>query len=210
MTGYLKKFNYFFIIFLSIFFVSGCSNKSDLYTDPKLIEINNQKNIRLNELKELGVETEKYSYNCDDNKLNLKFDKMSLDRWKVYFVNPEDYGKKDVMGVYKEEYQTPESWKLWNSRYPYPLAFKYNLAYENYNASIVIANDIKFLAIEAPSSKNINEFYNLLNLYTVDSFIKLNFPDEYKEDYYPFWQDNKEDDNHIKINNNSMSFNSYE
>ena len=204
MTGYLRKCNYLFIILLTICFINGCSN------NPNLLEISNQKDIRLNELEKLEIKTEKYKYNCDNDELDLKFDKMSSDRWKVYFVNPEDYGKKDVLGIYKKEYQTPENWKSWNSRYPYPLAFKYNLAYEYYNASIILAYDYKFLAIEAPSSKNISEFYNLFDIYDVDSFIKLNSPDEYNEDYYPFWQENKEDDNHIKINDSHINFYSYE
>ena len=195
---------------LFIIFLAGCSDTSDLYSNPVLSEINHQKDIRLTELNDLGIATSKYEYKCDDKELDLRFDKMSQDRWRVYFINPEDYGKKDVLGIYKEEYKTPENWKSWHTRYPYPLAFKYNLAYENYDASIIISNNIKFLAIEAPSSKNIKEFYNLLDIYPIDCFIKLNSPDEYNEDYYPFWEENKKDDTHIKINDNSMNLFSYE
>lgn len=207
MIGYLKKYSCFSVSILLILSIFGCSS---IYSSPQIKEINEQKKLRMENLKSLGIETQVYTYNCPDEELDRRFDKISSNRWKAYFINPEDYGKKDAMGIYKDEYKTPNNWKLWNSRYPYPLAFDYNLAYEKYNASIVLLNNTKFLAIEAPSSKNINEFYNLFNKYDVSNFVKLNSPDEYNEDYYQFWNENKEDDTHIKLGHNSVNFFSYE
>ena len=211
MIGFLKKYKYLIPMLIFVVCITGCSYNQNSVLDPKLQEIDNQKNIRMQDLNELGIETFRYTYNCSDQILSERFDKMSSDRWKVYFINPEDYGKKDVLGVYKEKFKTPENWGIWNSRYPYPLAFKYNLAYENYDASIILSsNKTKFLAIEAPSSKNISEFYKLFDIYKVSSFVKLNSSDEYKEDYYPFWSEKMGDDTHIKLGEESVNFLSYE
>lgn len=211
MIGFLKKYKYLIPMLIFVVCITGCSYNQNSVLDPKLQEIDNQKNIRMQDLNELGIETFRYTYNCSDQILSERFDKMSSDRWKVYFINPEDYGKKDVLGVYKEKFKTPENWEIWHSRYPYPLAFKYNLAYENYDASIILSsNKTKFLAIEAPSSKNISEFYKLFDIYKVSSFVKLNSSDEYKEDYYPFWSEKMGDDTHIKLGEESVNFLSYE
>ena len=211
MIGFLKKYKYLIPVILCAICIAGCVSRQDPILAAKLAEINRQKSVCMQELKELGIETYKYTYNCPYEILDERFEKMSSDRWKVYFINPEDCGKKDVLGIYKEKFKTPENWEIWHSRYPYPLAFKYNLAYENYDASIILApNKIKFLAIEAPSSKNIQEFYKLFDLYEVSCFVRLNSPDEYNEDYYQFWAEKKEDDTHIKLGENSVNFLSYE
>lgn len=211
MIGFLRKYKYLIPIFLCVICTVGCSSNQSTTLDPKLHEIDNQKNIRMQDLNELGIETFRYTYNCSDQILDERFEKMSSDRWKIYFINSEDYGKKDVLGVYKEKFKTPENWEIWHSRYPYPLAFKYNLAYENYDASIILSsNKTKFLAIEAPSSKNILEFYKLFDIYKISCFVRLNSPDEYNEDYYPFWSEKMEDDTHLNLGERSVNFLSYE
>lgn len=112
MIGFLKKYKYLIPVILCAICIAGCVSSQDPILTAKLAEINRQKSVCMQELKELGIETYKYTYNCSDEILDERFEKMSSDRWKVYFINPEDYGKKDVLGIYKEKFKTPENWEI--------------------------------------------------------------------------------------------------
>lgn len=207
MIGYLKRISLFF----SIFLILSCFVDCNINVNAMIPKVKVQKDIKMQELDSLGIKMNKYIYDCSSEEIEKRFKQMSLDRWKIYFKNAEDYYKKDGFGIYRDEYKTPESWQHWQSRYPYPMAFEYNLAYEDYDANIITFENNNFLAIEAPSSKNIKNFYNLINNYDIDCFVKLNAPDEYGEDYYPYWEnDFNTDRGKIKIGRQSLNFFSYD
>jgi protein tyrosine phosphatase len=138
---------------------------------------------------------EPYTFAIPESTLRQKFEIISKDRWRVYFSNPDDYGKKDktgedIMGEYIEEYNTPSYWVEWNSRLPIPMAFTYNLAIRTYDANIVVMDSTsKFLAIESPSDQNASDFIKLIDLYKPKLIVKLNSSHEYpSENYFPYWE----------------------
>jgi protein tyrosine phosphatase len=155
-----------------------------------------EKNSRIEKLHTLNITINKYDRNTPDHVLREKFKTMSEDRWRVYFTNPEDFGKKDgtgkdILGIFSEDYKTPANWKIWQSRYPCPLAFEYNVALPEYDASIITIGTNKFLAIEAPSDQNMKNFWQLIDVYDISHIVRLNAPEEYpEENYYPYWKHN--------------------
>lgn len=149
-----------------------------------------EKNEKMDMLKKLNVKFEKYKYKCEDSIINERYEKICQKKWEMYFSNPEDRGNPDILGVYKKEFKIPENWKTkLQTRLDFPCTFEYNLAHKTYNASLIFLDDNKFLAIEAPSSKNIKSFFELVDKYDISHFVKLNAPNEYSEDYYHFWED---------------------
>jgi len=132
-----------------------------------------------------------WSAEWKEEELKARFDQMHLERWSVYFTNPEECMKKDAVGHYKEIYKTPANWKIWGSRYPYPGAFSYNLATPSYNASLITIHGKRFLAMEAPTKENQKSFYELLSHYKVTDLVRLT-PALYanKEGSFPYWEGN--------------------
>lgn len=127
--------------------------------------------------------------NWKEEDLKIRFDEMSKERWSAYFVNPEDYGKKEVFGRWKEEYKMPENWESWHSRYSSPIAPLYTLASPNYNASIISLNGMRFIAMEAPCEQNLDAFFKVLEDYKVTDLVRLT-PKIYKqrEGSFPYWE----------------------
>ena len=181
-----KSLAFFICSSISLSFVSAVPITEQQINNIKVHANNIHKKLNL-----LGIFNNDYSNNIPENKLNEYFKKMSCDRWKMYFTNPEDYNKPGAFGKYKEEFKTPENYKNWNSRYNFPMAFSYNLASLNYNASIIESDKYIFLAIEAPSEQNSSEFCSLMedNKNQIGLFVRLNVPDEYPdENYFPYWE----------------------
>jgi hypothetical protein len=144
-----------------------------------------ERDEKFSELEKSGIRFYDYSFNCFDEELQTRFEEMTKCRWKIYFSNPEDCGKVGVIGILRREsYKTHENWDELNSRFSYPIGLAYNLAHEKYNAGILISdpNNI-FLAIEAPSSKNIKYFYEMLNNYEIESIVRVHSENEYYEDF---------------------------
>lgn len=108
-----------------------------------------------------------------EEELRVRFDQTKKDFLNVYFVDPEERDKNNIIWCYRFAYKVPENWKLQQSRYPYPLAFAYNLASSYYPASIININGLHFLAMEAPSMGNLNAFLQLIDDYNVTHLIKL-------------------------------------
>ncbi len=129
-----------------------------------------------------------------EEELKARFDQMHLDRWAVYFTNPEECMNGDASGRYRELYRVPEDWKEWSSRCSYPGAFSYNLAQPSYNASVIILHGKSFLAMEAPGADNLNTFCGILTRFKVTDLMRLTPAVEgTKESCYPYWE------SHIKI-----------
>jgi len=114
--------------------------------------------------------------NCNSKVLKERFDLMQKERWVEYFTNPEDFGKKGVLGKWKPIYKVPLLWHIWNSRYPYPFGFDYNSAYPSYNASLINLGKTRFIAMEGPNQENIGRFLHLLMDYRVTDLVRLTPP----------------------------------
>lgn len=143
---------------------------------------------RLTLLDQLGIQPYEYAPGLSDEALNARFENIAKNRWLLYFTNPEDYSKPGGFGVYKPEFQTPAQWRNWKSRYPYPMAFEYNLADEDYDASLVTLGPNGFLAIEAPSHANQDQFHALVGKFPLKCFVQLNAANRQPEDYFPYWE----------------------
>ena len=189
MIGFLKRYkancSIWLIILSSILFTNI---KSCYITKERKRELKIEVIKRMRIAEELGISTYLYTKNCDDGTLAKRFEQMSKERWKVYFSNSEDYGKEGAFGKFKDDYKTPENYKVWSSRYSYPMAFSYNLAIPEYNASIVKVSGYTFLAMEAPSSLSKKAFYAVVGHSGLGVIVKLNSIGEYPdEDYFPYW-----------------------
>ncbi len=122
-----------------------------------------------------------------EDELTERFDRMVRCRWAVYFTNYEDRQKENVLGLYREAYQTPENWESWGSRYPYPGAFAYNLATPSYNASLISLHGLRFIALEAPTAENFNAFFRVIHDYNISPLVRLTRAQEKRENSFPYW-----------------------
>jgi hypothetical protein len=174
-----------------------------------------ESNARMERVKRLAT-IESYSMNIPLDVLQQRFKCMSMDRWKVYFSNSDDFGKsdedgKEIMGRYVDEYKTPDFWKSWKSRYPFPMAFEYNVALPTYNASVIVTDMGRFLAVEAPSTQNAGEFVKLIEKYTPKYIVKLNSSEEYPADgYFAYWEKYDSKDSSVLVGTHKSGFISYD
>lgn len=68
------------------------------------------------------------------------------------------------------------------------LAFDYNHSGCSYNSSNIILYGYRFLALEAPTNKNLDRFFKLLQNYHVTQLVRLTAEKEGKlEKSYPYW-----------------------
>lgn len=211
MIGFLKKFK---VIFMCLLFILGLSVEScyAVTLPENFAQIQKEKDKKISDLKSLGVNFYNYNFNCPTDELKKRFDEMTEYRWKIYFKNPQDIHKPGAIGVFNEEYKPIENWDKLKSRFAYPTGLAYNVAHKNYNAGILIADaENIFLAIEAPSSKNIDNFYEMISEYDVESLVRLNSFSEYDEDFYPYWEKYKleESSEKLKIGDNIMDYYEY-
>lgn len=148
---------------------------------------------------EFNVDNKKFhvwTKDCNEDELKNRFEQMDKERLQVYFINPEDFSKG--IGHYRPNYETPANFATWGSRYQYPLAFCYNLASPNYDASIITLHGTKFVAMEAPTQNNLSEFYQLLQQYHVTDLVRLTPANsKIRENSFPYWE------GHISINSKS-------
>lgn len=75
-------------------------------------------------------------------------------------------------------------------RRPHLIAFQYNQTDGSYNSSSIVLNGQRFLAMEAPTAKNVTQFFKLLQNHQVTQLVRLT-PAESKGESqsYPYWQD---------------------
>lgn len=74
-------------------------------------------------------------------------------------------------------------------RKPNTIAFQYNQTDGSYNSSTIVLNGFRFLALEAPSAKNLKNFYTLLQNFHVTQLVRLTPAKENGvEKSYPYWQ----------------------
>jgi len=131
--------------------------------------------------------------NWTEKELKERFDQMAAERCQIYFINPKDCSKPNLIGEHRELYAVPQT-DSWGSRYSTSGSFSYNLAGQ-YNASIISLHGKRFLAMEGPIQENFQTFCQLLDEYHVTNLVRLT-PAFYKdrENSFPYWE------GHIHIN----------
>lgn len=114
----------------------------------------------------------------------IEFDQLNEWRYHAWYVDPTAktlISRMDFMvaqellekGLYKR---------------PGLLAFDYNQTDGNYNASTVVLNGFKFLAVEAPTSRTLKNFFLLLQNHRVTQLVRLATASENGNDQgTPYW-----------------------
>ena len=130
-----------------------------------------------------------WSPGLSESDLRTRFDSLFAQRLEVYFENPSDFDWKGFTGVWKKEFEIPDEFSEWHSRYTHSVAFEYSLASPFYNASILSLHGLHFLALEAPCEANEEGFFNVLEEYNVTDLVRLT-PVSYKgrESCVPYWE----------------------
>jgi hypothetical protein len=72
-------------------------------------------------------------------------------------------------------------------RKPNTIAFQYNVTDASYNSSTVVLNNMRFLALESPSTKTLQSFNTLLQNHQVKQLLRLSSAQD-KGGSIPYWQ----------------------
>ena len=123
-----------------------------------------------NELEKKNIKFPLWEPNWNGEKLEKQFDQTQKERLAIYFAQMKDSDKKNMATHLKG---TLGNIKFWKSRQPYPAPLLYTRAAPDYNASTVTIDGINFLAMAAPSSKNVNTFFKILSDYKVTDLVRL-------------------------------------
>lgn len=188
----------FYVLFLLQFFFTGylesrvTESVFNSLVKRKIIEVEHKFKLRWDRFNDGSVSFPLWNARLKTNELKNRCENLLKARWKAYFVNPEDYYKDGAIGFYKDEYQVPSKdvWRLWDSscKYP-PTVFNYNIATGSYNASVIVIRGKCFIAMEAPSNKNVDEFFNIINKYEVTHLVRLT-PSLHNNivNSFPYWE----------------------
>jgi hypothetical protein len=141
---------------------------------------------------DFGGETRKFPLwtpSWDEEELKVRFAEMTKERWMTYFENPGDLKKPNGVLRHTPNFKEPANFTLFGSRYPYPVAFAYNLADPRYNASIITLEGKQYLALEAPTQETLPRFLSILDHYRVTDLVRLT-PALFKtrECSFPYWE----------------------
>lgn len=141
---------------------------------------------------DFGGDTQHFSLwtsTWDEEVLKARFEQLSEERWKVYFLDPQGRHNTNWIGLHKDLYKVPTNRECWHSRYVYSGSFAYNLADPCYNASLITLQGHHFLAMEAPSSGNLEIFFRVLKEYSVTDLVRLTPAIENeRENSVPYWE----------------------
>ena len=120
--------------------------------------------------------------------LKRSFENLTEERFGVYFEDaPKRYGWKEV----PKSTELYQSGSVANMRVPSIVTFAYNLASPQFNATIVSIGGLRFLAMEAPSERNVNDFFGVLDDYEVTDLVRLTPIYEKKKQRdccIPYWE----------------------
>lgn len=117
-----------------------------------------------------------------------EFDQLNDWRFYTWYINPNAkslVARTDFMiaqdllekGLYRK---------------PALIAFQYNQTDATYNSSTILLNGFKFLVLEAPSARNLKNFFTLLQNHRVTQLIRLTPSEENgREKSYPYWNENR-------------------
>lgn len=116
------------------------------------------------------------------------FESLTQARFALYFVDPpKGYRWKEVP-TSTELYQ---SGSVANMRVPSLVTFAYNLASPRFNATIVSIQGLRFLAMEAPTERNVSDFFQVLDDYGVTDLVRLTpiYEEKRQRDCcFPYWE----------------------
>lgn len=134
-----------------------------------------------------GRHFQRWEMNRPRKNILIEFDQLNEWRFRTWYVDPQAktlISRMDFMvaqtllekGLYKK---------------PALLAFDYNQTNRNYNASTVLLNGFKFLALESPTSKTLKHFFLLLQNHRVTQLVRLTGATENTGTLStPYWNNN--------------------
>lgn len=181
--------NFLLILSLGILFFKSLTCSEDFDAALKAAEDGFQK--RWNKFKSDKKDFPLWSFNLNDTDLKIRFEEIYKGRYQVYLVNHQDYKKPKGLWIYNDLYEIPKDFSSWGSKLPYPYCFSYNLATENYSASIITIDGKMALALEAPNKENLPAFKEVLKKCNVTDLVRLTpSMGKYGEDCFPYWEGN--------------------
>lgn len=125
-----------------------------------------------------------WSMNIKEEEILAEYDKLNAWREALWYADPTANTLES-----QEDFMISQE-LLINHRYRKPnlIAFAYNNTDASYNASTVVLNDLKFLALEAPSKASSESFLNLMHNFQVTHLVRLTPATEGGgEKSYPYW-----------------------
>lgn len=126
-----------------------------------------------------------------------EFNRLNEWRRKIYYVDPTS-NELELQEEFKVATDLCFNHHYRDSRY---IAFQYNSTDPTYNASTIILNGLRILALEAPSQTSCEKFFNLLYKYRVTHLVRLTPALENGvEKSYPYWSGNIYSDSDKKTN----------
>lgn len=138
-----------------------------------------------------GRPFQRWEMNKPRKNILIEFDQLNEWRFRAWYVDPTAktlIARMDFMvaqellekGLYKK---------------PALLAFDYNQTDGNYNASTVLLNGFKFLALESPTARTVKHFLLLLQNHRVAQLVRLaGTPENESTPETPYWM------NRLKLN----------
>ncbi len=134
-----------------------------------------------------GRPFQRWEMNKPRKNILIEFDQLNEWRFRTWYVNPKAktlISRMDFMvaqellekGLYKK---------------PALLAFDYNQTDGHYNASTIVLNGFKFLALESPVSRTLKHFFLLLQNHRVTQLVRLSGTAENNTALdTPYWANN--------------------
>lgn len=126
--------------------------------------------------------------------ISKEFGRLKKFRKELWYRNPNK-----SFSAMKPDYLVSESLKKnknYSSTSPH-LAFDYNCVSDNYNASHILIDGLHFIAMQGPSKKRLNEFFEVLIENNVSIVVRLKPKKEYLKHKAPFyWTDHLHTDSH--------------
>lgn len=127
-----------------------------------------------------------HAYQADRSDKEIKEEFKNLNEWRNHTWYSDASG--EVL-VSRPDFMVAQS-LLQNGLYrrPFLIAFDYNHSDDFYNSSTIVLSGHRFLALEAPSNRTLENFFKLLQNYQVNKIVRLTPAIENGvEKSFPYW-----------------------
>jgi protein tyrosine phosphatase len=133
-----------------------------------------------------GRNFKSWSNNKSKENILKEFDQINEWRFHAWYVDP--YAK---ILISRADFMVAQDLlEKGYFRKPNTIAFQYNQSDATYNSSTIVLNGFRFLALEAPSAKNVKSFFTLLQNHHITHLVRLTTATEKGiEKSYPYWKD---------------------